>query len=327
MEVIITGANAITSPYLHIWDWRVAIYLFLGGLAAGCMVMSAIANLRPGKSVAADKPCCWRVVILAPILLNSGMFFLFLDLEAKHNMLSFYTTLQPLSPMSWGSWLLLLIFPAMIAYAFSVIPEENRNVLWFKGLIKFAEQMSRHLRLLAKINFVLGIILGLYTGVLLSSFAARPLWNSSILPILFLNSALSTGAATMILMAHKNEVKLFFTKVDIWLISCEIVVIGLLFYGHYTSAAAARESIIPFFTMSHEYFPYFVSIIALSVIFPLAIVLKYMEMTVTDDHSGTLSFKQKLEMNVSAILVLLGGAIIRFAFVYAGQLSKFTGLS
>lgn len=325
MEVIITGANAITSPHLHIWDWRVAVYLFLGGLAAGCMVMSAIANLRPGKSVAADEPCCWRVVILAPIILNIGMFFLFLDLEAKHHILSFYTTLQPLSPMSWGSWLLLLIFPAMIAYAFSVIPEENRAVLRFKGLIRFAEQMGRHLRLLAKINFAFGIILGIYTGVLLSSFAARPLWNSSILPILFLNSALSTGAATMILMAHKNEVKLFFTKVDIWLIACEIVVIGLLFYGQYTSSAAARESIMPFFTMSHEYFPYFVSIIALSVIFPLAIVLKFSEMT--GEHSETLSLKQKMEMNVSAVLVLLGGAIIRFALVYAGQLSKFTGLS
>lgn len=325
MEVIITGANAITTPYLHIWDWRVAIYLFLGGLAAGCMVMSAIANLRPGKSVAPDKPCCWRVVILAPIILNIGMFFLFLDLEAKHNILSFYTTLQPLSPMSWGSWLLLLVFPAMIAYAFSVIPEEDRHILRWGILVKLSEKMAPYLRSLAKVNFVLGVVLGIYTGVLLSSFAARPLWNSSILPMLFLNSALSTGAALMILMARKNEVKLFFTKVDIWLIVCEIVVIALLFYGQYTSAEAARESIMPFFTMSHEYFPYFVSIIALSVIFPLAIVLKFLEMT--GEHSETLSFMQKLEMNVSAILVLVGGAIIRFALVYAGQLSKFTGLS
>lgn len=325
MEVTITGVNAITSPHLHIWDWRVAVYLFLGGLSAGAMVMSAVANLRPGKDVGPDKPCCWRVPMLTPILLNIGMFFLFLDLEAKSNILSFYTTLQPLSPMSWGSWILLLVFPAMIAYAFSVVPEKDRPILRLPILIQFSEKMAPYMRILAQVNFVLGIILGIYTGVLLSSFAARPLWNSSILPMLFLNSALSTGAALMILMARKNEVKLFFTKVDIWLIVCEIVVIVLLYYGQYTSAEASRESIMPFFTRSHEYFPYFVSIIALSVIFPLAIVLKFLEMT--GEHLETLTFKQKLEMNVSAVLVLLGGVIIRFALVYAGQLSKFTGLS
>ena len=325
MELTITGANAITSPHLHIWDWRVAIYLFLGGLSAGCMVMSAVANLRPGKAVAADKPCCWRVPLLTPILLNIGMFFLFLDLEAKHNILRFYTTLQPLSPMSWGSWILILVFPAMIAYALSVIPEEERHILRLGILIDLAKSMAPMMRALAKLNFVLGILLGIYTGILLSSFAARPLWNNSILPMLFLNSALSTGAALMILMAHKNEVKLFFTKVDIWLIICEIVIIVLMYYGQYSSPEASRESIIPFFTRSHDYFPYFVSILTLSIIFPLAIVLKFLE--VTGEHLETLTLKQKLEMNVSAILVLLGGVIIRFALVYAGQLSRFTGLS
>jgi len=98
MELTITGANAITSPHLHIWDWRVAIYLFLGGLSAGCMVMSAVANLRPGKAVAADKPCCWRVPLLTPILLNIGMFFLFLDLEAKHNICASTPPCSPSRP-------------------------------------------------------------------------------------------------------------------------------------------------------------------------------------------------------------------------------------
>ncbi len=325
MEFTITGANALTYPHLNIWDWRVAIYLFLGGLSGGTMVMSAVANLRPGKAVGSNEPCCWRVPVVTPIMLNIGMVTLFLDLEAKHNVLNFYKTLQPLSPMSWGSWLLLLVFPAMIAYALSAIPAENRHYLRLGVLIRLAEVMGRKLRLLAKINFVLGILLAIYTGVLLSSFLARPLWNTSILPMLFLNSGLSTGAAFMILMARRNEVKLFFTKIDIWLIVCEIVVIVLMYYGQFTSTEASRQSIMPFFTTSHEYFPYFISIITLSIIFPLAIVLKFLEMG--SDHLEEMTFKQKMEMNVSAILVLVGGLIIRFALVYAGQLSSLTGLS
>jgi len=327
MEFTITGANALTYPHLHIWDWRVAIYLFLGGLAGGCMSMAAVANLRSGKEAPRDKPCCWRVPVITPFILAIGMGFLFLDLEVKAHMYRFYMTLQPLSPMSWGSWILILVFPAMIAFALSAMPDQAVDNL-NEGFIKTRIQAIRpHMRLWAKINFVLGIILSIYTGILLSSFMARPLWNSSILPMLFLNSGLSTGAAFMILIATKNSVKLFFTKVDIWLIFSEIAVLILLYYGQFNSAEASRESIMPFFTLTSQYFPYFISILILSVILPLAIVLKFLEVTGDHDPNLELTFKQKFEMNASAVLVLLGGVIIRFALVYAGQLSKFTGLS
>lgn len=327
MELTITGANAITYPHLHIWDWRVAIYLFLGGLSGGCMCMAAVANLRPGKEVARDKPCCWKVPVIAPFLLTIGMGFLFMDLELKSHMYRFYMTLQPLSPMSWGSWLLMLVFPAMIAFALSTVPDSILDKISHGAMKKLLKKFQTQMRFWAKINFVLGILLAIYTGILLSSFMARPLWNSSILPILFVNSGLSTGAAMMILMASRNSVKLFFTKMDIWLIFSEITVLVLLYYGQFNSAEASRESIMPFFAMTSQYFPYFISILTLSIILPLAIVLKFLE--VGGEHSADipLTFKQKFEMNTSAVLVLLGGVIIRFALVYAGQLSKFTGLS
>ncbi len=324
MELTITGANAITFPTLHIWDWRVAIYLFLGGLTGGLMSMSAVANLRPGKPVPADQPCCWRMPLIAPILLSVGMFFLFLDLELKLHMYWFYLTFKPLSPMSWGSWILVLIYPPMILYAFATVPDDVKANMK-PGLLKnLADATRPYLRRLAQINFIFGIVLSIYTGVLLSTFMARPLWNSAILPILFLVSGMSTGTALMIIFAQKNEVKLFFTKVDIWLIFTEILVLLLLFYGHYTSDAVHRYAIMPFFNTSHEFFPYFCSIIALCVLLPLAIVLKFME--VSGEHSEHLSGSGLFLMNASAVLVLVGGLVIRFALVYAGQLSGYGSL-
>ena len=265
--------------------------------------------------------------MITPFLLAIGMVFLFLDLELKEHMLRFYMTFQPLSPMSWGSWLLLFVFPAMIAFALSAVPDSVLDGMSEGALKNLIHKFRPHMRFLAKINFVLGIALAIYTGILLSSFMARPLWNSSILPILFVNSGLSTGAAMMILMARRNSVKLFFTKMDIWLIFSEITVLVLLFYGQYSAAEASRESIMPFFSLTSQHFPYFISVVTLSIILPLAIVLKFLE--VGGEHSADvpLTFKQKFEMNTSAILVLLGGVIIRFALVYAGQLGKFTGLS
>ena len=48
---------------------------------------------------------------------------------------------------------------------------------------------------LAWANIVLGVALGIYTGILLNTMVARPLWNSAILGPLFLFSGLSAGAA------------------------------------------------------------------------------------------------------------------------------------
>ncbi len=322
MELTIYGTNALTYPHLHIWDWRIASYLFLGGLTGGALVMSAIANLRKGKKEPEDRACCVKVPLIAPFILMLGMFFIFLDVERKLNSFHFYLTFQPLSPMSWGAWGVGAVVPLSFLYGLSTVPDDLKHWLVFDFLKKWSKKLNPYMRELAVINFVMGIFVGIYTGVLLSSFVARPLWNSALLPILFLNSALSTGAALVIIMARKNEVKLFFTKVDIWLIFSEITLIALFFYGHYTSTASHRESIMPFFTFSHEFFPYWISVLLLSIIFPLAIVLKFLE--VKGEHSETLTGFEKFRMNLSAILVLVGGFIIRMALIYAGQLIKMT---
>jgi formate-dependent nitrite reductase membrane component NrfD len=321
MELSITGTNAITYPVVHVWDWRVAIYLFLGGLSGGLMTMSAINYLRPGRKGALQSLCCWQIPVMAPILLSIGLFFLWLDLERKLHGHLFYMTFKPLSPMSWGAWIVLIIFPLMIAYALAALPDEVKAGIKQDFIKKGADFFQPHLLKLAKLNVVFGILLSIYTGILLSTFVARPLWNSAILPLLFLASGMSTGAAVMIIVAKNKEVKLFFTKLDIWLILGEILVLALLFYGHYTGDAAHQAAIMPFFNSSHDTFPYFLSIVVIGIVLPLAIVLKFLE--VTGKHTDEVTGFGLFLMNSSAALVLIGGAVIRFALVYAGQLSGY----
>jgi protein NrfD len=322
MELNIVGTNAITYPAMHVWDWRVAIYLFLGGLSGGLMTMSAINYLRPNRTP--ESTCSWQIPVLAPILLTIGLFFLNLDLERKLNAFWFYLTFKPVSPMSWGAWIVLIIYPLMILYALASLPKDVKGKIITNPAIRnAADTLQPYLLPLAKVNVIAGIILAIYTGVLLSTLVARPLWNSAILPVLFLTSGMSAGAAVMIIVAQSKEVKLFFTKIDIWLIITEVVVLLLFFYGHYTGDAAHRQAIMPFFSGSHEFFPYFLSIITLGVCLPLAIVLKFLE--VTGEHTEELTTSGLLLMNASAVLVLIGGAVIRFAIVYAGQLSGYGG--
>lgn len=321
MELNIVGTNAITYPAMHVWDWRVATYLFLGGLSGGLMTMSAINYLRPKKNF--DSSCSWQITVLAPILLTIGLFFLNLDLERKLNAFWFYLAFKPVSPMSWGAWIVLFIYPLMILYALAALPKEVKAGIKNPAIRNASDAMQPHLLKLAKANVIAGILLAIYTGILLSTLVARPLWNSAILPVLFLTSGMSAGAAVMIIVAKTKETKLFFTKVDIWLIVAELIVLLLFFYGHYVGDAAHRQAIMPFFSSSHEFFPYFLSIVILGVCLPLAIVLKFLE--VTGEHTEELTTSGLLLMNASAVLVLIGGAVIRFAVVYAGQLSGYGG--
>lgn len=320
MEVTVTGVNALVSPHLHVWDWRVSLYLFLGGLSAGLAVMTSVLHVRKGGALAQGERAAVSAGLLVPIILSIGMLFIFLDLERKLNVFWLYLTVQPLSPMSWGSWGLLVFYPVSILYALAAFPVERRQQLRLPVLIRLSERLAAFRLQLAAANFGMGIFIGVYTGVLLSSFVARPLWNSAILPILFLTSALSAGAAFMIMIADQKKVKLFFTKVDIWLILAEMVMLPLFFYGQYTSSGAHRNSIMPFFTLNHEYFWYGLGLLLLVVIFPIAVVLKFLE--VREDHGDELTGAELMKMNLSAIMVLVGGLIIRLSFVYAGQLSR-----
>ena len=109
-ELLVTArANDLIDPSLHIWTWEVAMYLFLGGVTAGIMIFAAAVALLKRDETAPF--AATRLAILAPIVLSLGMTTLFMDLEHKLYVFRFYTTFRVLSPMSWGAWILMLIYP------------------------------------------------------------------------------------------------------------------------------------------------------------------------------------------------------------------------
>ena len=319
METTITGSNAITYPSLHIWDWRVSLYLFLGGLAAGLLIMSAVATLKAGQAHPEDRIDAIRAALLAPFVLMFGMLFIWLDLERHLNTYWFFLSFRPTAPMSWGGWGLGLGVPVSLVYALSNVPQEYRQWLKFDFLKKLADRLHPYLKQLAGIAFALGLFIGIYTGVLLSVFVARPFWNSPLLPLCFLTSALSSGAALIILIAQRSSTRLFFTKVNIWLITAEIVILALDFLGHFTGTAPHRESVMPFFAFTSEYFLFGVALLLIALLFPLALVLMWLSLK--EGPEGELA-AARFRMKLSAAMVLAGGFIIRLAWVYAGQLIK-----
>ncbi|MGK7312129.1 MAG: NrfD/PsrC family molybdoenzyme membrane anchor subunit [Candidatus Longimicrobiales bacterium M2_2A_002] len=318
-EYTSTRSNALIDPGLHVWHGEVPAYLFLGGLVAGVMVLAGLWMLR-----APEKARSRALSLLpwaAPVLLSLGMLFLWLDLENRWNVARFYLTFELTSPMSWGAWILLAIYPASILLALRMLPTELRACPLSKlakrvgrtelgqrlesSFMRLTQWVDGHTRGIALANVVLGAALGIYTGILLGSLGARPLWSSAILGPLFLVSGLSTGAAFMMLYGLKDSERISLGRADMTLIVVELALIGLWLTGLVTGGAVSREAAGVILGGPYTA-AFWTLVVTLGLMAPL--VAEWLELR----HG-------EVPGRVAAVLVLVGGFALRWILVYAGQ--------
>ncbi|HSN52872.1 MAG TPA: NrfD/PsrC family molybdoenzyme membrane anchor subunit [Woeseiaceae bacterium] len=313
-ELLVTArSNALIDPSLHIWTWEVAMYLFLGGLTAGIMVFAAYATLLRKDEEAPF--AATRLALLAPIVLSLGMTTLFLDLEHKLFVFRFYTAFQVLSPMSWGAWILVVIYPISILQILSTLrsgyPQASPWLDRFavgKWLVDWCEAHRRGIAL-AAIPF--GIALGIYTGILLSAFSARPFWNSGVLGPLFLVSGLSTAAALVALVARQHSEKVLFTRIDLVLIAAELALVALFIIN---LASGTEQQLVALDSiMNGPYtFVFWVLFVGIGLLVPL--LLELLEIR---------GLARRVAI-IAPVLVLLGGYVLRQVMVDVGQESTWT---
>lgn len=308
-ELIISGReNLNIDPVLHIWHWQIPAYLFLGGLAAGLLFFAALYTIL-GKENETPTAVKWAS-FLAPAALVLGLFFLFLDLKHKLYFWRLYTTIRLESPMGWGAWTLMIITPISFIWSASYIRELIPNWDWkFNMLKKFEAWIIKNRKPIAWVMIVYAVILGVYTGILLSAFNARPLWNTSILGPLFLVSGLSTAAATIMWMSKNHKERLLFSKIDLLLIFIELFFITHMFMGFLASSEVQIEAAKLFlggqFTVS-----FWVLVVGLGLILPA--ILESLEL---------MGFK--IPVAIPAALILFGGVMFRFIIVEAGQITRY----
>ena len=79
--------------------------------------------LRLAKGERAESFYSVQSPILGFLLMNVGMLALFMDLEHKLYVYRVYMAFERLSPMSWGSWILLLVYPVLLLSALIRLPQ------------------------------------------------------------------------------------------------------------------------------------------------------------------------------------------------------------
>ena len=311
-ELVSTSHHPLADG--HAWGWEIAVYLFLGGIIAGLLVLSGLARRRgprptgaPGFALASSGPF---LVGLGAISL--GMLALFLDLAHKPFVWRLYVTMQPRSPMSWGAWILLLVYPVLIAGIALDPPRALRDRVPALGqLARYAED-DRVRRGLGLASIVAGLALGVYTGILLSALGARPLWSSGLLGPLFLVSGLSTGAAFAHMVSPLPEERHWLARLDNLLIALELALITLYLIGIASSTEAHAEAAK--LLLGGPYTAVFwVVVVGVGVVAPLAIQMLTVARRIAPTH-------------VAPVLVLIGGIVLRFVLVFAGQASHWSRL-
>ena len=308
-ELFVSGRNIPNiDPYLNIWHWQIPIYLFLGGLAAGLLFFAGVYYIL-GKEKHMPATVKWAPMVV-PFALIIGLFMLFLDLKHKLYFWQLYTTIRLQSPMGWGAWVLMIITPISIVWSASYIKELFPNWNWkFRFLNQFEAWVIRNRIYIAWPMAIYAVILGIYTGILLSAFNARPLWNTSLLGPLFLVSGMSTGAATIILISKSHEERRIIGHLDLLLIVIELFFITHMIMG-FLAGSEVQISAANLFLGGQFTVSFFVFVIVLGLIFPAA--LEVLEL-----------FGYKVPIVIPAVLILLGGLIFRFIMVEAGQITRY----
>lgn len=308
-ELFVSGRNIPNiDPYLNIWHWEIPVYLYLGGLAAGIMFFAGLFTIM-GKEKEMETTVKWAP-FLVPVVLVVGLFALFLDLKHQLFFWRLYTTIRLESPMSWGAWTLMFVTPLSMVWVASYLKEAIPNWNWRFSIAKQFEALAiKYRKHMAWAMMALAIILGVYTGILLSAFNARPLWNTSILGPLFLVSGLSTGLAAIMWMSKSHYERTVLSKIDIALIGVELFLIIHLMMG-FLAANEVQIEAAQLFLGGDFTVTFWVFIIILGLIVPA--FLEILEL-----------FGYKTPIWIPSLLILFGGLMLRFVMVEAGQITRY----
>ncbi|HUL19920.1 MAG TPA: NrfD/PsrC family molybdoenzyme membrane anchor subunit [Thermodesulfobacteriota bacterium] len=293
------------------WKEIIAVYLYLAGMGAGSFVVGTLVSwmgvkLNPlfpsstnlfGYSLNLSRvPIFW-----GPIMVAIGAPFLILDLGIKWRFM--YACLNPRTSWVARGFIILSVFIifGLVLLAKSVLPFEwlhADSALW---------------RIPEAIALIFAFATAIYTGILLKATKSVPLWNTRLLPVLFLVSALSTGSMSIILstlgtgfFSHDaGPLKVLMAGEQV-LVVIEGIVLYLFLSQRYRSTEQGKDS-VRFLLFGEMKMIFWGGVVMVGFIFPVVL-----------ENIASFFPGNFVVIFAAGIFLLCGGFFLRLGILHAG---------
>jgi len=298
----------------NVWGPLIAWYLFLAGLGAGAYLVGVVADYLGERYRPLVKP---GIYLGAPLVAIGSVLLLF-DLGAP---LRFWMGfLRPQSSMISVGIIIISVFIVLGAIHIAALLAPRFFPRW--------QLSERAQRWLGGINGLFALGTAIYTGLLLGVVKAVPFWNTPMLPLLFLVSALSTGMGAVVLVvglrrwvtpkaveAEKEQVTESvhaLSRVDVPFIVTELLVLFFLLFLMAASRTIAAES-ARYLVAGGYAVAFWLGVVVVGLLVP--VTLEAWSVT----RGKGLSLARLLDLGViTGLCLLVGGLILRYAVLAAG---------
>lgn len=281
----------------YLWDYRIAIDLFLGGIGVGIYLLAAYASI-------AFKEKSYQVTkigfFVAPFCVGVGVLALMTELGKPLRMVTTFVNVNPTSVTSWGGFLqaLFIILGFITIYFVFRYQTDVYEKASFKAIVY--------------IGSFLALAVGIYHGLLLTSLG-RSGWENGLIPVMFLVSSLLAGGS--LLFVIESVVKkegaglLSYPKLLLSLMSVQML---LMILWRISIVPAGSESILAYNNLVNHFGIYWwIFVIILGLVIPFFIAIYFI-------------FKRKgLNVGLSfliSIVILIGSYAFKHIIIYAGQI-------
>ena len=291
------------------WGADIAADFFLVGLAVGAFLLSAGIKLYYGpKKVLSEehRKICRIGSYVALVGLFLGSAFLISHLGRPERFFTMLYRFQPTSVLAWGAWIQLGFTICAFWYA----------LLWWRDRPSEARQRL----VVGVVGSFFAIGLGTYHGVLQTVLKASALWNAGPTTVTSILGFVLTGIAAVTLviaLRRRGDVGLRAILAVRWVFGLAIIAqLFTVLLWLATLYAGPRDARLAVELMMNRFsLLLWGGAIGLGLILPLALGL-YAIVHERKDPRLSVAIPA-----VAAALVLVGGFILRYVIVVAGQLS------
>lgn len=316
--------NAFTFDTL-VWDWPIAVYLLLVGISAGMVSLSMLLRHYVPSEYRGSNRIIKATAIVAPLAVILGLVILIFHLTRPLTFWYLMVFYNPTSIMSLGVMLFQVYFVVMLLWIITLYHDgwlTQLEAVWHRPALaakarKLAAMIVNKAAIIENLLLVLAILLGCYTGFLLSALKSFPLLNNPVLPVLFLVSGTTSGIAVMLLASawgrntsgHSRSLH-FIHRVETPVVYAELFLlfaffIGLLLGGG-QKVVAAQTALSGFWGGV-----FWIGIIGIGIVIPFIAN----QVRKPSAHPG------KGQLITLATMSLFGVFLLRLFVLYAGQMT------